>query len=145
MPKTKQNKVVVSKDKDGLKQLSYTSTETELIPIEYLKELENLSSGSANLLLTNIIKRSDHIQNNENKMIDGAINLAKNDQHHQHILNYFILSMCFIILMATVGITVYFIIFNPSILEFIISIIFVALEIFGTYLFHKKTTNKNKS
>ncbi len=142
--KTKQNKLVVSKDKDGLKQLSYTSTETELIPIEYLKELENFSPGSANLLLTNIIKRSDHIQNNENKMIDGAINLAKKDQHHQHILNYCILSMCFIIVMATVGIAVYFIIFNPSILEFIISIIFVALEIFGTYLFNKKITNKNK-
>ena len=65
MSKTKQQKIEVSKDKDGLKKLSYISTETELIPIAYLKEL--------------------------------------------------------------------------------VSIIFTALEIFGSYLFNKKITNKNKS
>lgn len=33
MSKTKLNKVEVSKDKDGSQKLSYTSAETELIPI----------------------------------------------------------------------------------------------------------------
>ncbi len=81
----------------------------------------------------------------ENKIVDWAINLAKQDQKHQHLLNYFIISMCFIVLIATIGLTIYFIIFNPSILMSIISIIATALEIFGTYLFNKKITNKNKS
>jgi hypothetical protein len=40
MSKTKQNKIEVSKDKDGLKKLSYTSTESSLPPIEYLEKLE---------------------------------------------------------------------------------------------------------
>jgi hypothetical protein len=53
--------------------------------------------------------------------------------------------MCFIVLIATIGLTIYFIIFNPSILMSIISIIFTALEIFGAYLFNKKTANKNQS
>jgi len=145
MSKTKQNKIEVSKDKDGVKKLSYSSTETELIPIAYLKELEELSPGIAKELVNSSIKQTNHIQNNESKIVDGAINLAKQDQKHQHILNYFIISMCFIVLIATIGLTIYFIIFNPSILMSIISIIFTALEIFGAYLFNKKTANKNQS
>lgn len=78
-------------------------------------------------------------------MIDGAINLAKKDQHHQHILNYCIISMLFIIIIATLAIAIYFIIFNPSLLKAIISIISIIVEGFIGYLFHKKTTNKNKS
>lgn len=141
--------IKVSQSKEGLQEVTLTQTENSLPSIEYLEKLEELCPGSIKHFLSEKAEERKHRQISESSLITAAIEQAKKDQHHQHILNYFIISMYFIILIATVGIVVYFVMFNRLILEAIISIIFLALEIFGGifggYLFHKKTTNKNKS
>ena len=137
--------IKVSQSKEGLQEVTLTQTENSLPSIEYLERSEKVYPGSIKHFLSEKAEERKHRQISESSLITAAIEQAKKDQHHQHILNYFIISMCSIILIATIGITIYFIIFNPSLLISIISIIFATVEIFLAYLFHKKTTNKNKS